>query len=168
VTIAEGGPSLSHRALSFMHVRNGRLTRELERAPGRFGLGQLPASKVPHATTEMVCGFCSTGCGLTIHMRDGQAVNLTPTTEHPVNLGTACSKGWEALTVLDADDRATTPLLRQADGRQHPVDWDTALKEMAHRFRAIRSKYGPDAIAFLSTGQIATEEMALLGALAKF
>ncbi len=116
----------------------------------------------------MVCGFCSTGCGLTIHLRDGQAVNLTPTTEHPVNLGMACSKGWEALTVLEADDRATTPLLRTADGRRRAVDWQTALIEMTARFRSIQATHGHDAVAFLSTGQIATEEMALLGALAKF
>ena len=63
----------------------------------------------------MVCGFCSTGCGLTIHLRDGKAVNLTPATEHPVKLGMACSKGWEALSVLDADDRATMPVRPKTD-----------------------------------------------------
>ena len=166
--IADGSPSLFDRARSLVRVRDGDLTRELLRAPGRFGLGQVPASKSPDATTGMVCGFCSTGCGLTIHLRDGQAVNLTPTTEHPVNLGMACSKGWEALTVLEADDRATTPLLRTADGRRRPVDWQTALIEMTARFRSIQATHGHDAVAFLSTGQIATEEMALLGALAKF
>jgi anaerobic selenocysteine-containing dehydrogenase len=168
MTVAAGGPSLLGRALSLIHVRDGRLTRELERAPGRFGLGQVLASKTPHATTGMVCGFCSTGCGLTMHLRDGQAVNLTPTTEHPVNHGMACSKGWEALTVLDAEDRATTPLLRGDDGIRRPVDWHTALTEMTGRFRSIQEAHGADAIAFISTGQIATEEMALLGALAKF
>jgi assimilatory nitrate reductase catalytic subunit len=159
---------LLDRTRSLFRARNGRLTRELERAPGGFGLGQVPAGKTPHATTGMVCGFCSTGCGLTIHLRDGQAVNLTPSTEHPVNRGTACSKGWEALTVLDADDRATTPLLLGEDGVRRPVDWHTALSAMIARFRAIQSVHGDGAIAFLSTGQIATEEMALLGALTKF
>lgn len=168
MTIARGTPSLLERALSLVHVRDGRLTRELERAPGGFGLGQVPASKAPHATTGMVCGFCSIGCGLTMHLRDGQAVNLTPTAEHPVNRGMACSKGWEALTVLEADDRATIPLLRRPDGRRDPVDWHTALTEMAGRFRSIQAAHGADAIAFVSTGQIATEEMAFLGALAKF
>jgi anaerobic selenocysteine-containing dehydrogenase len=161
-------PSLLDRALSLVHVRDGRLTRELNQAPGGFGLGRVPASKTPHATTGMVCGFCSTGCGLTIHLRDGQAVNLTPTTEHPVNRGMACSKGWEALKVLDAVDRATAPLLLGEDGRRRPVDWHTALTELTARFKSIQAAHGDDAIAFVSTGQIATEEMALLGALAKF
>ena len=29
----------------------------------------------------MVCGFCSTGCGLNIHLKDGVAIGLTPTAE---------------------------------------------------------------------------------------
>ena len=111
MTIAGGSPSLLDRALNLVRARDGRLTRELLRAPGRFGLGQVPAGKTPDATTGMVCGFCSTGCGLTIHLRDGEAVSLTPTTEHPVNRGMACPKGWEALSVLDAPDRASAPLL---------------------------------------------------------
>jgi assimilatory nitrate reductase catalytic subunit len=157
-----------HRTAALIRARDGRLTRELLRVPGGFGLGQLPANKVPDATTGMVCGFCSTGCGLTMHLRDGEAVNLTPTTEHPVNLGMACPKGWEALSVLDAPDRATVPLRRDKDGRRLPVDWHTALQTMTARFRTIQEIHGADAVAFLSTGQIATEEMALLGALTKF
>ena len=39
---------------------------------------------------------------------------------------------------------------------------------MVDRFKAIQAKHGPESVAFLGTGQIATEEMALLGALAKF
>ena len=89
---------------------NGPLTEELVRNPGNFGLGQVPARLEPDATTTMVCGFCSTGCGLNIHMRDGQAVNLSADTSYPVNLGMACPKGWEALTPLSAPDRGTTPL----------------------------------------------------------
>jgi assimilatory nitrate reductase catalytic subunit len=156
------------RLIGLARARDGRLTRELRRVPGGFGLGQVPASKIPEATTGMVCGFCSTGCGLTVHLRDGQAVNLSPTADYPVNRGTACPKGWEALTVLDAPDRATAPLLRGPDGRRREVGWDEAMTTLAARFRAIQAKHGRESIAFLSTGQIATEEMALLGAVAKF
>jgi assimilatory nitrate reductase catalytic subunit len=162
------GESVLRRFRSLVRAKDGRLTRELFREPGRFGLGQVPAVQAPDATTCVVCGFCSTGCGLTIHLRDGQAVNLTPTTDYTVNRGMACPKGWEALTVLEADDRATTPLLRGADGVRRPVPWHTAMVTMAQRLRAIQAEHGPESVAFLSTGQIATEEMALLGAVAKF
>ncbi|HKM54704.1 MAG TPA: molybdopterin-dependent oxidoreductase, partial [Isosphaeraceae bacterium] len=160
--------TLIERFARFLRARNGRLTRELLREPGRFGLGQVPAAKVPDATTEMVCGFCSTGCGMTVHLRGGQAVNISPTTDYPVNQGMACPKGWEALTVLDAPDRSTVPLLRGTDGRHRQVEWGEAMTTMASRFRSIQAAHGAQSVAFLSTGQITTEEMALLGAVAKF
>jgi assimilatory nitrate reductase catalytic subunit len=140
----------------------------LAREPGGFGLGQVPAGRVPTATTRLVCGFCSTGCGLDVHLKEGRAVGLTPSASHPVNLGSACPKGWEALTPLAAPDRATSPLLRNAKGKLVPVSWTEALDTFVTRFRTSQAAHGAASAAFLSTGQIPTEEMALLGALAKF
>jgi assimilatory nitrate reductase catalytic subunit len=153
------------------NLRNfdGPLTRELVREPGKFGLGQVPSKVAPDATTTMVCGFCSTGCGLKIHLKDGQAVNLSAETDYPVNLGMACPKGWEALTPLRAPDRATTPLVRnEKTGELEPVDWERAMVLFCERFKEIKAKHGAESVAFLSTGQIVTEELALLGALFKF
>lgn len=147
---------------------SGPLTRELLREPGRFGLGQVPAGLVPDAVTTSICGFCSTGCRLRLHLREGQAVGLTPETLYPVNLGMACPKGWEALTVLESADRATMPLSRDADGLQREVDWETALQTMTTRFKSIQETHGKESVAFISTGQITNEEMAFLGVLAKF
>lgn len=166
---ADGTDGLESRPLwPLLHQRDGKLTRELLLAPGGFGLGQVPSRAKPDGTTTMTCGYCSTGCGLNIHLRQGEAINLTPDTNYPVNLGMACPKGWEALAVLQSDDRATTPLRRNEHGRLEPVDWGTALLTFVDQFKAIQAKHGPESVAFLSTGQICTEEMALLGALAKF
>jgi assimilatory nitrate reductase catalytic subunit len=156
------------RGDSLLRQRNGQLTRELLLEPASHGLGLAPARLMPDATTSMVCGYCSTGCSLNVHLKDGQAVNLSPTSRYPVNLGMACPKGWEALTVLDAPDRATTPLLRNAAGKLVPIDWPAALDEFVRRFKSIQAEHGPHSVAFLSTGQMPTEEMAFLGALAKF
>jgi len=132
-------------------------------------LGQVPARLKPDGTTGVVCGFCATGCGLTAHLVDGEAVNLSPDPAFPVNLGMACPKGWEALAPLDAPDRATTPWLRNpVTGVMEPVAWSRALEVFVSRMKSVQQKWGPHAIAFLSTGQICTEEMALLGALFKF
>ena len=153
-----GLPSLKLR------VGDGPLTSQLVREPAGFGLGQVPLKQKPAAVVKSICGFCSTGCGLKIHLDDkGQAINLTADTDYPVNLGMACPKGWEALTPLAAPDRATTPLLNG-----EPVDWDTALQVFCRRFEGIMDHHGRESVAFLSTGQIMTEEMAFLGALAKF
>ena len=151
-----------------LRQKDGPLTADLLLRPAGFGLGQLPAKQTPDATTAMTCGYCSTGCSLTVHLKDGEAIGLSPTTNYPVNLGMACPKGWEALTVLKASDRATAPLLKDKHGRQREVDWKTALDVFCSRMKEIQQQHGPEAVAFLSTGQIATEEMAFLGSLAKF
>jgi assimilatory nitrate reductase catalytic subunit len=148
--------------------RQGPFTSDLLLEPARFGLGMLPKAQQPDAVLKSICGFCSTGCSLNIHRRDNEPVGLTPTASYPVNLGMACPKGWEALAVLDSPDRALTPLLRNAAGKLQQVEWNTALGVFVHRIKAIQQQHGPHSTAFLSTGQIVTEEMAWLGALAKF
>jgi assimilatory nitrate reductase catalytic subunit len=153
-----------------LRARSGPMTAEMVLRPGEFGLGRVPARLKPAATTTSVCGFCSTGCGLKIHLNDdGEAINLTADPAHPVNLGMACPKGWEALTPLAAPDRATTPLRRDAaSGDFAPITWADALREFVDQFKRIQQRHGAHSVAFLSTGQIVTEEMALLGALFKF
>ena len=151
-----------------LHQRNGPLTRDLLLTPGAFGLGRVPDRLKPDQTTTMVCGFCSTGCGLNVHLKAGEAVNLSPATDYPVNLGMACPKGWEALAPLRAVDRATTPLLKSPGGKLRPVGWPEALEAFTTRFKAIQHEHGPAAVAWLGTGQIPTEELALLGSVAKF
>jgi assimilatory nitrate reductase catalytic subunit len=162
------GRGLRERAGEIIRQWDGPLTRELLLEPGAFGLGRVPARLKPDATTTVVCGFCSTGCGLNVHLKDGEAVNLSPSSAYPVNLGMACPKGWEALTPLHAPDRGTTPLLKDAAGRLRPIDWPTALETFTSRFKAVMAKHGPSSVAWIGTGQIPTEELALLGAVAKF
>ncbi|MCA9126285.1 MAG: nitrate reductase [Planctomycetales bacterium] len=159
--------SLGRKVLPHLQKHDGAMTRELLLAPGRYGLGMTHASLDADTVTTATCGYCATGCGLRVHLRDGQAIGLTPATDYPVNLGMACPKGWEALRVLDSTDRATMPLLRK-NGCLQPVSWDEALRTFCDRFKAIQQEHGTHSIAFLSTGQIASEEMAFLGALAKF
>jgi anaerobic selenocysteine-containing dehydrogenase len=160
--------AITARAANLIRAWDGPLTKDLVQAPGEFGLGKVPERLKPDDTTTMVCGFCSTGCGLNIHLKDGQAINLSADTFYPVNLGMACPKGWEALTPLQADDRATTPLLRNERGELEPVDWERALVLFCERFKDIQRRHGPESVAWLGTGQICTEELAFLGSLGKF
>jgi anaerobic selenocysteine-containing dehydrogenase len=152
-----------------LRAGHGPLTEVLVREPGKFGLGQVPSRLAPDATTTVVCGFCSTGCGLNIQLKDGEAINLSADAEYPVNLGMACPKGWEALSPLTAPDRGTEPLLRFSRGGSfESCTWDRAVTLFCEKFKAIKAKHGPESVAFLSTGQITTEEMAFMGCLFKF
>ena len=158
----------AERANTLLRQWHGPLSEDLVLHPGDFGLGLVPSRLKPDATLRSICGFCSTGCSLDLHLKDGVAVNLSPSPGYPVNLGMACPKGWEALTPLSAPDRGTTPLLRASDGSMQSVDWDKAMTEFCTRMKEVQAGYGSHSIAFLSTGQICTEEMALLGCLFKF
>lgn len=148
---------------TLLRKKSGPLTSELLLKPNDFGLGMLPRNLETSATTTSVCGFCSTGCQLKIHLDDGEAAGLTPAPNYPVNLGMACPKGWEALAVLDSPDRATTPLLH---GKE--ISWQKAAESFTTEFKKVQEKHGKESVAFISTGQIPTEEMAFLGSFAKF
>lgn len=151
---------------NLLYQKTGPLTDEL--ALERSGYGVLPKRLMPQKVARLVCGFCSTGCSLDVHLKDDQPINVTPTAEYPVNLGEACPKGWEVLTPLKAKDRAVHPLIRKGHGRFERVTWDAALRVFVDRFKDIHARYGAGSTAFISTGQIPTEEMFLLGSLAKF
>ncbi|MDA7888655.1 nitrate reductase [Akkermansiaceae bacterium] len=152
-----------------LHQKTGPLTSELLLRPNDFGLGKLPRNLETDGTTTSICGFCSTGCQLNLHLHEGQAIGVTPSPGYPVNLGMACPKGWEALSVLDSTERATAPLLKEfANEPAREISWDLAARIFTDKFKKIQATHGDDSVAFISTGQIATEEMAFLGAFAKF
>ncbi len=154
---------------TLLKQHTGPLTRDLVLEPGLFGLGKIPSRLKPVSTVASICGYCATGCQLKIHLNEaGEAINLSPQSGYPVNLGMACPKGWQALDPLESADRATTPLLRDEHGNFQKIDWNTALQTFVSRFKSILEKHGHESVGFLSTGQIPFEEMALLGCLFKF
>jgi len=63
--------------------------------------------------------------------------------------------------------RLVDPLLRDPAGALVPIDWPQALQEFSARFKALQERHGPQSVAFLCPGQIATEELALLGLLTR-
>ena len=65
--------------------------------------------------------------------------------------------------------RERTRSIRESRGAAlKPVSWTEAAAIFCDRMRAILSQHGRESAAYLGTGQICTEEMALLGAFAKF
>jgi anaerobic selenocysteine-containing dehydrogenase len=164
---------MRRRVSDLLVRREGSRTAQLQRkdaaaATDGSPLGQLPTHLIPDQTVRSVCGFCATGCSLTVHLRNGVPINVTPTATYPVNLGSACPKGWEVLAPMSAPNRLTSPLSRTLDGTMRTVSWDEAADIFVTRMRDVQARHGASSVAFLSTGQIPTEEMALLGIFAKF
>lgn len=71
-------------------------------------------------------------------------------------------------TGRDLPERAIVPLLRDGSGVLNEVDWPTAMQAFTDRFKSILASHGAESVAWLGSGEICTEELALLGCFAKF
>ena len=127
--------------------------------PGALSAGIRPV----HSASALAFGLLALGVSVVHLGRPQHAYRAVIGLRH-----SWLSREILAFGLFAAPDRATTPLRRDAAGAQRPVSWDAALRTMVARFKAIQAQHGPESVAFLSTGQTPTEEMALLGALAKF
>jgi anaerobic selenocysteine-containing dehydrogenase len=128
--------------------------------------GYTSAQKIPDTWVKTTCGYCSVGCGIEIGVKGGRAVASRALALHPVNRGKLCPKGLSEHYTIESENRAKYPLLRK-NGKLERVSWQEALSTMVERFRATQSKYGPNALGVLSTGQLVTEEFYTLGKLAQ-
>lgn len=85
----------------------------------------------------------------------------------PVNNGQMCIKGFTAGELLTHRDRLLHPLRRTAFGNFEPIDWDTALSEIAARIQSLQARHGSDAVACFGSGSLTNEKAYLLGKFAR-
>ena len=115
------------------------------------------------------CGYCSTGCSIEVGLdREGRPVSARGVGGADVNRGKLCLKGILEYELFRTPGRGAHPLMRAH--RTEPfrrVSWDEALDRVAEEIKRIQARYGRDAFAILSTGQIMTEEFYTLGKLAR-
>jgi formate dehydrogenase major subunit len=98
-----------------------------------------------------ICPFCSVGCGIICHVRDGQIVNTEGDPDHPINEGTLCSKGSSLFNMSYVYDekgnavpnpnRVTQVLYRAPRSSDwEVVDWDWAIRTIADRIKKTRDE----------------------------
>ena len=91
--------------------------------------------------TYTVCPYCSVGCGIIVHTKDGKVVNTEGDPDHPISEGTLCSKGASLYQVINNDKRLLKPRYRAAGATEwKEVEWDWALDEIAKRVKDTRDK----------------------------
>ncbi len=94
-----------------------------------------------------VCGVCPAGCGVDIHLVDGQIDRLTPLKDHPQ--GIVCPRGIAAKEVVYSPDRLLYPERRvglRGEGRFERITWDEAYALMVENFHRLAERYGPESI----------------------
>ncbi|MGC3001613.1 molybdopterin oxidoreductase family protein [Streptomyces sp. G35A] len=119
----------------------------------------------PSTSVATHCPYCALQCGT--RLGHGTRGTVVEPSDFPVNDGRLCQKGWTAPALLDVPDRLRRPLVRDADGRLAPADWDTALDTVAARLLRIRDEHGPDAVAVFGGGGLTNEKAYLLGKFAR-
>lgn len=103
-----------------------------------------------------ICGYCGTGCGLILEVKDNQIIKVRGDKNAPVNKGQTCVKGAFAYKYVHAEDRLTTPLLRKA-GKLVEATWEEALQFIAEKLSNIKNQFGPTALSMFACARTTNE-----------
>ncbi|HHX86731.1 MAG TPA: molybdopterin-dependent oxidoreductase [Firmicutes bacterium] len=130
-----------------------------------------------------ICTFCSCGCGMICHVKNGKLINLEGDPDHIVNEGALCSKGAAMSVVPNSDQRVKTPLYRApGSDRWEEISWDTAIEKVSQKIKQTRDHYWiadetiagqtytvnrTDALGFLGGAQNNNEECYLMSKMAR-
>ncbi len=112
---------------------------------------------------QSTCNYCALACNLDFYTEDGKIKRVVPTPHYPVNKGFSCIKGLNLDKQCTKFNGSKKPLLKMKDGERKAIEWKEAFDLFASKMIAIQEKYGKESVAYISTGQLPTEEMALLG-----
>jgi anaerobic selenocysteine-containing dehydrogenase len=121
-------------------------------------------SKTPATDTRHVaCNLCEAVCGLEIRLQDGQIQSIRGDTQDPLSKGHICPKAVALQDIHNDPDRLRFPIERGADGWKR-ISWTEAFDKVASNLKAIREKYGNDAVAvYLGNPTVHNLEAMLFG-----
>jgi len=101
-----------------------------------------------------VCGYCGTGCNLTLGVKDNKVLTTIYDENQGFHKGQLCVRGRFGYQFINSDKRLTKPLVRK-NGVLTESTWDEALEIVAGRLK------GGSAVAALATPRLTNEELAL-------
>jgi len=107
--------------------------------------------------TPSVCPFCSTGCQIDYHSKDGR-VERTSSDDSTFNEGNLCINGRFGYTYLNAPNRLKAPMLDKS-----AASWEQVLEAAVSRIKAI----APSAMAGIASPRLTNEENFLFAKLIK-
>ncbi len=100
------------------------------------------------------CILCECNCGIEIRLGDdGHTFDrIRGDKAHPASQGYTCEKALRLNHYQNGTKRLLSPLRRRADGTYEEIDWDTAIREVAERFAAVRDTHGGETIFYYGGG----------------
>lgn len=103
---------------------------------------------------KTVCGYCGTGCNLTLGVKDNKVLTTLYDENQGFHKGQLCCRGRFGYQFISSDKRLTAPLIRK-NGTLTESTWDEALEAIAGRLK------GGNAVAALATPRLTNEELTL-------
>lgn len=104
-----------------------------------------------------VCPYCSLGCAMDLHAKDGVIIGVSPSPDSPVNRGQLCARGKFGWDHLNSNDRITTPLIK-SDGVFVNVSWDEAFDYIVDNIEAVQARHGARSLMGLGSPKAGNEE----------
>jgi len=101
---------------------------------------------------KSACIICSINCGLEIKAENGRITKVKGDKDNPVSQGYICEKSQRMDFYQNGADRLDSPKRRKADGTYENIDWDTAIREISEKFKAIQQQHGGDSILYYGGG----------------
>src|SRR5581483_9713860 len=101
---------------------------------------------------KTACILCECNCGIEVTLDGRRLAQIRGDKDHPASQGYTCNKAMRLDHYQNGRDRLTAPLKRQPDGSFAEIDWDTAVLEIAERFKAIRDAHGGETIMYYGGG----------------
>ena len=102
------------------------------------------------------CILCECNCGILVRLggEDGRRFEqIRGDKRHPASKGYTCQKALRLDHYHNGrGERVLHPLRRRADGSFEPIDWGTAITEVAARLGAVRDTYGGESILYYGGG----------------
>src|ERR1044072_1674712 len=101
------------------------------------------------------CILCECNCGIEVRLGgdDGRRLEkIRGDRSHPASKGYTCEKALRLDHYQNGRPRLTPPLRRRPDGTFEAIDWDTAITEIAERFKASRAAHGGHTIFYYGGG----------------
>jgi anaerobic selenocysteine-containing dehydrogenase len=99
---------------------------------------------------KTACIICALNCGLEVQTNgtDRRITRIRGDKAHPISQGYVCEKSQRMDYYQNGADRLSSPMRRRPDGNYEAIDWDTAIREIAQKFKAIRDTHGGESILY--------------------
>ena len=104
---------------------------------------------------QSACILCASNCGIEVQLGGDNNQQITRTRgdkAHPGSKGYLCNKASRLNHYQNRADRLLSPMRRNASGGYDPIDWDTALTEIADNLSRVRDTHGGEKIFYYGGG----------------